>query len=186
MPARKRRTNTIGLELDLISRSTCKVDAFATHDGYGRIEITLTGPAACFPSTSNGREIAFKRGGRYGSSTPFLRRSSSTHARLNAITRLFNDACGPGRSFHDTPVHVLCLLAKPGVRFDSHNYAKPIGDWLQAVGLIDDDTRAEIFCVKAHEYPELKIPPHTTKIIISERSAVEQITNGYILRLIYV
>ena len=74
----------------------------------------------------------------------------------------------PVPSFGQVPVHVLALLSDRTGKFDSHNYSKPIGDWLQHTGIIDDDTYAEILCVKKSDYPQgqlVNINAHQTRLI---------------------
>lgn len=51
----------------------------------------------------------------------------------------------------DVTVHVLC--AKRKQKFDSHNVPKFVGDWLEKMGVLTDDSRAEIFAIKKEEYP---------------------------------
>ncbi|TXH58994.1 MAG: hypothetical protein E6Q97_00865 [Desulfurellales bacterium] len=147
-----------------------------------RIEIELRGPAALFPSTSNGKQVGFRRG-RGGVRRPFICHNPGSLARLEAITCLYCDAVRiasrglPLPSFGDQLVTVLVILASPKARFDSHNYAKPIGDWLQAVGIIEDDARAEIFCVKAVDYV---LDKTKTKIIIQSRSEIQPHTRAFL------
>jgi len=46
-------------------------------------------------------------------------------------------------------------LAVDGYIRDSHNYTKPIGDWLEEVGIIRDDRDAQIHCYKKADYKDL-------------------------------
>ncbi len=117
--------------------------------------IELHGNAALFPSTSNSKQIYFNK--RTGSR--FVGKSHDAKKRLDLISALFLQEIVtrynlPIPSFGEFPIHVLALLADRPGRWDSHNYSKPIGDWLQATGIIDDDTHAEIYCVKKTDYPQ--------------------------------
>ena len=90
------------------------------------------------------------------------------------------DSKHPKASFGDAKTHVLVGLARhpQNCRFDSHNMCKPIGDWLQAIGLIDDDTNTEIYCYKKTEYPEEEYKA-TTTIIIQLRETIQVLNEAY-------
>lgn len=117
--------------------------------------IELHGNAALFPSTSNSKQIYFNK--KTGSR--FVGKSHDARKRLDLISALFLQEIVtrynlPIPSFGEFPIHVLALLADRPGRWDSHNYSKPIGDWLQSTGIIDDDTSAEIHCVKKSDFPQ--------------------------------
>jgi hypothetical protein len=147
-----------------------------------RVRIELEGRAALFPSTSNSKQVSFRRG-HGGVRRLFICNSQDATARLNAITCLYLDAVTKASrwllvpSFRGQLVTVVVFLASPRTRFDSHNYAKPIGDWLQAVKLIDDDARAEIFCVKGIDYGR---PKDVTTIIVQSRSELQPYTTAFL------
>jgi hypothetical protein len=125
------------------------------HGVLCALVIELHGDAALFPSTSNSKQIYFnkKTGAR------FVGKSSSANERISLINSVFVQELAvtsqlPVPSFGEFPIHCLALLAHRGGKFDSHNYSKPIGDWLQSTGIIDDDTHAEILCLKKTDYPQ--------------------------------
>lgn len=142
----------------------CEVMAFRNAEReLEAVWIELSGSIASFPSTSNSREVGYhwtrtKTGQR--EKLPYIRKSRSQLARLEAATWHYRAALNrssepPALSFGSTRVHVLALLAHRPGRFDSHNMSKPIGDWLEAIGLIENDTNAEIDCRKKSEYKDI-------------------------------
>lgn len=65
-----------------------------------------------------------------------------------------------------SPIYVQVLLPdRPGV-WDSHNYSKPIGDWLEDIGVIENDSRAIIHCYKRSIFPVIGADVGMTSIII--------------------
>lgn len=121
------------------------------------VTIELSGPARRPPSTSNDKVAAYRK--HHGKTVPFIRRSDTALARLKAMSdlyfaELFRTGLNP-LTFGATPVAVTVYLATDGYIKDSHNYTKPIGDWLQEVGLIRDDKDAQIHCYKKADYKEL-------------------------------
>lgn len=174
--------------------SRCRVEIFR-HAGSSEILslwIRLEGELAHFPSTSNSREIGYRwwwdKRTRTRLKKPFIKKSTSQLRRLEAATRLYGQVVGTNSlSFHDREVTVLVLLAEKAGRFDSHNQCKPIGDWLQQIGVIHDDEAAEIFCVKSSDYipggsvievkigaeSEMKISKNETVICILDRKHAE-------------
>lgn len=156
---------------NLISESTCKVMVFRGREGLFGVHIELAGPLAHFPSTSNSREIQwmFAKGG-FRNRKPFIGLTMDARARLKALTDLFTVALlrsgHPLPCFLDQEVRVLALFAKKGGRWDSHNQCKPLGDWLEHVGIINDDSRADIQCEKKARFPDAFTDQETTTIII--------------------
>lgn len=142
--------------------------------------IELRGDAALFPSTSNSRQIYLNR----KTGARFIGKSSSAKEQLDLISALFLQEIIsrynlPVPSFGEFPIHVLALLADRPGKYDSHNYSKPIGDWIQSTGIIDDDTYAEILCVKKKDYPQ----GHLTNIN-DHRERIEKDSHLYNLRRI--
>lgn len=81
------------------------------------------------------------------------------------------------------PVFVFVLLSRRRVAFDSHNFSKTVGDWLEAVELIQNDREAEIHCFKKLDYPVLADSPTwetTTDIVMTQKSEIKL----YLLRLL--
>lgn len=172
-----------------MTESTCQLRIAREDDRSIRsVWIHFGGTAAHFPSTSNGKMIMRRRGGH-----AFIGNSPSTQARLQAANYLYLKALldmGIALpSFDDEFVHVRVLLAKAAWRYDSHNYSKPIADWLQQVGMINDDSRAEVHCAKKIDYAknaganqkkqtETLQPLHetaTTTIIVTKRAVLQRI-----------
>lgn len=155
---------------DIVSNSTCAIYAYHHSGVITALHIIFTGPAAHFPSTSNDKEIGFRFLGRAAPGgggitirtsrgiqrvAPFIKRSEKALARLEAASTLFRQQTIGAPfplSFGARPVHVTILLAEQPGRWDSHNAAKPIADWLEEVGVIDDDSRAEVQTAKKSEY----------------------------------
>lgn len=52
-------------------------------------------------------------------------------------------------------MEVICFLGKRNNRFDSHNYCKFLGDYLEDIGMISNDSQADISCRKKNEYSDL-------------------------------
>jgi len=116
------------------------------------LSIRLTGPCAQIPSSSN-THVVCRFGKRYG-----LRKSDRTLGTLHALTALYQKwLYESGESppyFGSDPIRIIIKHAYKPRRFDSHNVPKAACDWLQSVNIIDDDTFAECFCIKAQDYPD--------------------------------
>lgn len=126
-----------------------------------------------FPSTSNNREIGYRWTFRDGQrvKVPFLMKNKQQLKALETISQLYGIALMENHMLVSPSltgkVTVLVLLAKKGGRWDSHNASKSIGDWLEDVGIIENDTDAEILCFKKAEYFETA---NTTTIYIGPRT----------------
>lgn len=163
---------------ELVTNSTCRVLVFRNPGGgYFGVHIEFTGPLAHFPSTSNDRDIGYLWGkNRFQQKTrrPFIKLTDSARVRLQAAKQAFTIAlCTAGHYlpyFGSTPVSVLALFADKSGRWDSHNMSKPLGDWLEDVGIIDDDANADIDCKKLCFFPWSN--RETTRIIIQPFSQV--------------
>jgi len=159
----------------------CCVKIFKEGDRLKAILIYLKGISAQFPSTSNSREIRYKwinsKAG-FRKKVPFLSKTKFQQEQLGKISALYTEAlvrCGvPFPSFYGEKVHVLALLASMPRKFDSHNFSKPIGDWLEHVGIITDDTNAEIHCFKCGDYERFKENEETTIILVQPRTQTQQ------------
>lgn len=126
-----------------------------------------------FPSTSNSRDIRHKwittkTGER--KKIPFLGRKSEHLAALDRISTLYYGAVNRANIEPPTmgaaPVFIEILLPdRPGV-WDSHNYSKPIADWLEDVGVIENDCRATVLCYKRSMYPVYGADADMTSIVI--------------------
>lgn len=162
---------------------SCAAEIIKKGGGIHAIRIVLHGDAAHFPSTSNDREIKRRRT-KEGFDAAFIGHTAKTVGRMEGAKMLFRDAIGtyPGDypSFKSEPVCVAAFLAaKPGV-WDSHNFCKPIGDWLEALELIDDDCQAEIFCFKKTDYPQTFFDKECTEIVVQRRENVEVLNEAFL------
>lgn len=147
------------------------------HNGTESLMLELSG--VYFPSTTNSRKIGRRWVNRNGKKflSPFLMKNEGQQAALNEITALYIAECyrnklNPKPHF-DGQVTVLCLLGHRPGRWDSHNYSKSVGDWMQSVYLVEDDSKAEIFCVKRSDYSNdggdiLLIQPRNQTQILTE------------------
>lgn len=133
-----------------------------------KLTIILSGPVAQIPSSSNTHRVA-RRGRQFA-----VRKSQDTMDRLAEMSALWQRALyqsgEPLPAFGSTLVRIFVVHAFKPRRFDSHNVPKAVCDWLQYIGVIDDDTNAECFCIKAQDYPAGKCDQRYTSIYITERS----------------
>lgn len=138
-----------------------------------------------FPSTTNSRKIGRKwinRGGKRAL-VPTLIKNEGQQAALNEITALYIAECyknklNPRPHFAKYTTVLALLGHRPG-RWDSHNYSKSIGDWMQSVYLIDDDSKAEILCFKRSDYST----EGGDVLLIQSREQTYSSTESYIKRL---
>lgn len=187
MPIRIQSVKTLkslGRLHKILNKSSLELDVSKESDGsISKFRIDIEGLAAKLPSVSNNREIAYCTRYVKGNGfkrVPFLRKSDSQNLRLAALTRLYfqamlksNDFRPNQTIFGDSLTTCLVLLCSNKRRHDSHNYAKTVGDWLQSVKIINDDTNTEILCYKKSEYPELFKSYQSTTIIIVQRSLAQ-------------
>jgi len=116
------------------------------------VRIDLRGDLSALPSVTNRRIICRGR----------LIKEPKAQQAIHDLTWLFkqeSNLIAPLVRFGAEPVHVIAILGerydrlgRRRSRWDSHNMAKVIGDWLQMIEVIDDDQRAEIMCVKRIDY----------------------------------
>lgn len=136
-----------------------------------------------FPSTTNSRTIGQKwvisNGRRF--KKPFLMKNEGQQAALNEITALYIQQCAKHsvKPQFDGLTTIIVLLGHRSGKWDSHNYSKSIGDWLQSVGIIEDDSLAEILCFKRSDYSE----EGGDLILIQSREQVYAETENYIRKL---
>lgn len=145
------------------------------------MRIDLYGEAAHFPSTANQHRVGYRQ--TRNGLKPYVRKDQRAQRNLEFSMWLLKKAIlateKPWPQFGDEPIHILAALADRPVRFDSHNFAKAIGDWVQAMGLTNDDTYAEIFCIKKTDYPALFPDPKFTSLIIQRRSNLAVLNEAY-------
>lgn len=158
---------------ELLESSVCEV---VYRDDLALIR--FRGPAAVIPSTSNSKQIRFvgsKFGG--GNRRPIITNSDDNLVRLQAMMELFISATSRAKIRFMGKVFVFVLLGKRRVAYDSHNFSKTVGDWLEAVEVIPNDRNAEIHCFKKADYPELSSGEgwaETTDIFLTQRPEVRR------------
>lgn len=153
-----------------VKKSTCTIKGFEDEIGLRALQISFGGPGALFPSTSNNRQVSYNK----KTKKPFIMKNPAHQGRLKAATDLYTAACeGKKYYFGTTPVCIDIVLCESNRLMDSHNYSKPIADWLEEVGILDDDSRAEIHCTKKkdYDYPS----PAQTEILIQRFDLVKEV-----------
>lgn len=164
------------------------------------MRIEFTGDLGRLPSTSNSKRIVYPKTNRvvtrhgqifYGRfSTPRIAHSAKYSEKSKCLLSAFHAEAIRAKLkspvFPDkTLVQVFAVLTRIAHVFDSHNFCKPIGDFLQNAGVICNDKWLQIFCVKQSDYPELGpndstviylVPEAPRKTLISK--AIREIING--------
>lgn len=141
-------------------------------DGY---TIELFGDASRIPSTSNNKRAFY---------IPKLKRAIITHSaehkkRLKFLTNLYvEEVLRMGMLPPHMPELVTIIVILGKQRVDSHNMPKPIGDWLEEIGVLDNDIYAEILPFKADEHPEWGVPTDRTTIHIMARASAAALHRG--------
>lgn len=140
--------------------------------------IDLHGPLSAIPSTTNRRMISRGR----------IIRDPKCRKALDDMTYLFRHESRliqPLVAYGSTLVHVLVILGerydskgRRVNRWDSHNMAKAVGDWLQSAEIIEDDSRAEIWCCKRVDY--FDDTKAQTTIIIQPRASIADLVESLI------
>lgn len=135
------------------TRGTCEVAFEVINDKLTYLALTFTGAVAVIPSTSNTKAIYMNRQGR-----PFLGKNHKHKTRLNEMRDayfigLLNRNATPQQiSFGKEQVHVMVLASHANDRTDSHNLSKGLCDWLEDVGIIENDKAAQCWCARATDY----------------------------------
>lgn len=162
----------------ILEASSCRVLVYKAEQGMHGVHIEFSGPLAHFPSTSNSREIRWMNQPG-GTRRPFISKSSYQRAHLEAATRAYTQALIDGGhflpSFGSEPVSVMALFADKKGRWDSHNQTKPLGDWLEEIGLITDDAHADIDCKKQKSFSESLAEMARTLIVVQPFSQVQSL-----------
>jgi hypothetical protein len=114
--------------------------------------ICLFGQIAHFPSISNSHKAVFDKRASKGK----VISSRKAKARLQVVTDLYHQEALSNShyriSFGSEKVIAIVHLARKRGRWDSHNQPKAIGDWLENIGLIDDDKHLTIWAYKQSEF----------------------------------
>lgn len=131
---------------DALDRSSCKVTVSDGDEGLIAVRISFGGLLSKVPRKSNGAVIHKRRDGR-----PFVATDPKVTAQCRAMASLYRGAVadeGYVPRFRGEKVHVQVWLANRAGIWDSHNTPKAIGDFLQEVKLVDNDTSAQIWAIK--------------------------------------
>jgi uncharacterized protein (DUF885 family) len=76
--------------------------------------------------------------------------------RLDAMSEMFESVrAGSDCKMFDSPenrMFVQVVLPRTA-RGDSHNYTKPLLDWLQTIGVLTNDRNADAFAIRADRFP---------------------------------
>lgn len=186
VPKRKKErpdfTQTQWGEINKIcAASSCRVLVFKGKEGYLGVHIEFTGELTHFPSTSNDRQIFYrhyidKRTGQR-KCAPFNGRSVESQVKLRAMKEMFARAIlSSGHSlpcFLDERVRITGLFAAKAGRWDVHNQIKPMCDWVQDIGMINDDVHARAMAERKDDWPQAYPDwAGTTTIIIQPESGI--------------
>jgi hypothetical protein len=183
--------------LSIVAGSTISLHIKANDENNQPTHLVLevTGEAARIPSTTNSRLNMFRKSGvaaeiakiLRGQGNPYLHakkalallnttRVISTinpqhRIRLAALSRLYDAIkIKPRRPLicdKDNRWLVTVHIHRDLHRVDTHNLTKPICDWLQEVGLIDNDKFIECFPVRNADFATET--PDTEKLYIAMR-----------------
>lgn len=148
------------------------------HIADGVVRLDLYDDLSALPS-NNRKDIGYKRTWR--GLRPFVKHTSSTRQFFGELTirfRSLTNLVQPLTWFGADPVHILIICGerydKRGRRigrWDAHNMGKFVVDWLQEIGVITDDSNAEVQMVKRREYYG-NLDAHTS-IIIQHKKKVQ-------------
>jgi len=148
------------------------------------MHIVFKGAAAHFPSTSNNKVAFMPKGARF----PIITHSSEHKKQLKLISSIFDAELANDDSelmtFGSEPTHILIALPD-NKKSDSHNYSKPVCDWLQLHGIIDNDKDAEAFCIRKSDYPSLFHKSEWNSLLIGVYRR-EAVSSAYLSALEYI
>jgi hypothetical protein len=149
------------------------------HISDGVVRLDLYDDLSALPS-NNKKDIGYRRTRR--GMKPFVKHTSATRTYFGELTVRFKTLTNliqPLTWFGADPVHILIICGerydKRGHRigrWDAHNMGKFVVDWLQEVGVINDDSNAEVQMVKRREYYGNR-DAHTS-IIIQQKKKVQE------------
>lgn len=168
---------------EIANASTCGLLVFLGKEGLLGVHISFTGPLAHFPSTSNGREIRWRHfRDKHGQkrTVPYNGRSKSQLVRLKAASLRFTQTlANSGHQlpcFLDERVRITGLFAAKAGRWDVHNQIKPMCDWIQDLGIINDDANARANAERKDDWKD-KFPDWetTTTIIIQPEKGIRSL-----------
>lgn len=138
------------LSVESERKTECSVHFAKRKDELIYLRIIWSGEASRWPSTSNHRQIGRTKAGK-----PFVMKSASQVRDLEKKTAEYLSACSdksiyPGSlSFGRRRTVGVLALSDLHARGDSHNYSKPVGDWLEKVQIIENDRALELISLRA-------------------------------------
>lgn len=95
--------------------------------------------------------------------------SEKLKVQLSALTELYHYERlrrGLGHiSFGNTPIHCQAFLGPKMHKQDSHNAPKLIGDWLESIGVVNNDRHAQIWPAFWSDYPPYREDSGTVLVI---------------------
>jgi hypothetical protein len=141
------------------------------------ITLELGGKIAHFPSKSNISHV-------------WNAKRIDMKVRLYALTQLYVakliEMGEPLPSFGEDRIHALLLCARHKVHFDSHNETKALCDWLEAVGVVDNDTQIEAEAKKKEWYVPEMSEQFTSTVIIQRFQNVRSLIRETCFELLSV
>lgn len=190
MPPTKRRKSYKQTEAEARRKveedSFCTVEAFGASDNPTGLWIGLGGYAANLPSKTNRRAL-YTQVTKGGKRIYRIGQAPRERGVTDAMTTLLQETLAFKKLSNirfTGLVSVLVLCADKAGTWDSHNTVKFVGDWLQSVGILSNDSNAEILAFKKGDYLETSELRGTTQIVILPRDKiVTDITRGYIAEL---
>lgn len=181
---RTRSTSTKGNEYlrAFTHGSTCSLIPYFENETLMGLSIHLYGPIAALPSCNTKdigkRYVTNKRTGRR-TLVPLQRKSDRQLAYLSALTSLYaaellKNQVYPPPTFGDRLVTLTLIASEAGRRgrWDSSNLIKFLSDWLEDVGLVEDDHRVEAHGYKATEYGR---EDGVTRIYVTDRAITQRL-----------
>lgn len=121
------------------------------------LKIALIGSLSKLPSKSNGKRTFYnKKANRWvivndPESTNYFKKLTK---HFNIYPRCPSTMFGK-YSFFDEQVHLTLSASKANDRADRDNLLKGICDWLQQVGIVNNDNQIQPFPFRQSDYPEL-------------------------------
>ncbi len=140
----KLKGQAVTIYSEYYAKSVCTVESLP-----GGLVIQFAGLLANPPNKSNDNTVIRGR----------IKRGIKTIGKMAAMRDLYIMALidkGIMPPAFDVPVHVWIYLSPAASRQDSHNTPKAIGDWLEMVGIVENDKHAQIWPFRVRDYPQLQ------------------------------
>ena len=163
--------------LALSDTSVCKVQLHKASGALIGVTIEFAGDLANLPSKSNDKMILWKQ--RRIMNSP--KSQAKVMLMTNAYTTALMDMGELAPTFFDAAVHVTALLSSRMKRQDSHNACKVVGDWLEKVGIVNNDKQAQIWALRRSDYSTLCKESDSTRIEVQLLSAVQNLVEATVL-----